>query len=104
MVDSLHQIWLYVFNRGGQSFCEIIRYPNPHEHARSKYLHDCFRNVWIRQKYINKKKGHTNTEIQLYREKDTVIFISHFRILSSFLSAIFGAYSLSLFGFSVICF
>ena len=48
--------------------------------------------------------GHTNTEIQFYHEKDTAIFISHFRIISSFLSAIFGAYSLSLFGFSEIYF
>ena len=48
--------------------------------------------------------GHTYTEIQLYREKDTAIFISYFRILSSFLSAVFGLYSLSLFGFSVIYF
>ena len=48
--------------------------------------------------------GHTNTEIQLYHEKDTEIFISHFRILSSFLSAVFGVYSFSLFGFSVIYF
>ena len=46
--------------------------------------------------------GYTNTEIQLYHEKDTAIFISHFRILSSFLSAIFGAYSLLLFGFSLL--
>ena len=48
--------------------------------------------------------GHTYTEIQLYREEDTAIFISHFWILSSFFSAIFGAYSFSLFGFSVIYF
>ena len=46
--------------------------------------------------------GHTNTEIQLYHEKDTAIFISHFQILSSFFERQFGAYSHSLFGFSVI--
>ena len=28
--------------------------------------------------------GHTYTEIQVYREEDTAIFISQFRILSSF--------------------
>ena len=39
------KIWLYVLNWGGRLFCEIIRDPNPHEHARPKYSHDCFRNV-----------------------------------------------------------
>ena len=49
------KIWWYMLSRGGRSFCDIIRNPNPHEHARPKYLHDCFRNFWIKQKYINDK-------------------------------------------------
>ena len=72
-----------MFNRGGRLFYETIRDPNPHEHAQSKYSYDCFRNVWIYITY-QRKMGHTKTEIQLYHEKDTAIFISHFRILSSF--------------------
>ena len=47
------------------------------------------------QKFLDKAKiyqqemGHTYTEIQLYREEDTTIFISHFRILSSFFARYF---------------
>ena len=48
--------------------------------------------------------GHTNTEIQLYLEKDTEIFTHTFGYYPHFLSVIFGAYSCSLFGFSVIYF
>ena len=49
--------------------------------------------------------GHTNTEIQLYHKKDTAIFISHFRILSSFFERHFWCIlTFFLFGFSVIYF
>ena len=57
------KIWLYVLNRGGRSFCEIIRNPNSHEHARPKYLHDCFRNVWMKQKYINKNGSYEHRDL-----------------------------------------
>ena len=46
----------YMLSRGGRSFCEIIRDPNPHGRARPKYLHDCFRNFWIK-KYISTRNG-----------------------------------------------
>ena len=49
------KIWWYRLSWGRRSFCEIIRNPNPHEHARPKYSHDCSINVWTKQKYINKK-------------------------------------------------
>ena len=40
-------------------------------------------------KKYQRKMGHTNTQIKLYHEKDTAIFISHFRILSSFFERLF---------------
>ena len=49
------RIWWYMLSRGERSFCEIIRDPNPQRYAWPKYLHDCFRNVWINQKFINEK-------------------------------------------------
>ena len=64
-----------------------------------------FKKCLDKTKIYQREMGHTYTEIQLYCKEDTAIFISHFRILSSFfLRAIFGAYSFSLFGFSVIYF
>ena len=93
-----------MLSRGGRSFCEIIRDPNPHEHARPKYLHDFSRNVWIKQKYINKKWVIRTQRFNCIARK-ILQFSSHtFGYYPHFLRAIFGAYSFSLFGFSVIYF
>ena len=98
------KIWLYLLNWGGRSFCEIIRDHNPHEHARPKYWHDCFINFWIKQKYINKKWVIRTQRFNSIAKK-ILQFSSHtFGYYPHFLSAIFGAYSFSLFGFSVIYF
>ena len=75
-----------------------------HEYARPKYSHDCFRNVWIKQKYI-KKKWDIRTQRFNCIMKKILQFSSHtFGYYPHFLSDIFGAYSFSLFGFSVIYF
>ena len=95
------KIWWYTLNRGGGSFCDIIRDPNPNEHARPKYSHDCFRNVWMKQKYIN-EKWVIRTQIFNCIAKKILQVSSHiFGYYPHFWSAIFSAYSLSLFGFSV---
>ena len=70
-------------SRGGRSFCGIIRDPNSHEYARPKHLYDWSIYVWISKKY-QQEMGPAYKEIQSYCKEDTVIFISHFRILSSF--------------------
>ena len=49
-------IWWYMLSRGGRSFCEIIRDPNPHEYARPKHSHYWSRNVWIKI-YISTRNG-----------------------------------------------
>ena len=98
------KIWWYLLSRGGRSFCEIIRDPNPHEHAQPKYLHDCFRNVWIKQKYINEKWVIRTQRFNCIAKK-ILQFSSHtFGYYPHFFSTIFGAYSFSLFGFPVIYF
>ena len=98
------KIWWYMLIRGGRSFCKIIRDPNPHEHARPKYSHDCFRNVWIKQKYINEKQVIRTQRFNCIAKK-IMQFLSHtFGYYPHFLRAIFGAYSFSLFWFSVIYF
>ena len=98
------KIWWYVLSRGGISFCEIIRDPNPHGHARPKYSHDCSRNVWIKNICII-KKWVIRTQISNRIARKILEFGSHtFGYYPHFLRAIFGAYSFSLFGFSVIHF
>ena len=67
-------------------------------------MHDCFRNVWIKKKCINKKWVIQTQRFNCIMKK-ILQFLSHtFGYYPLFLSAIFGAYSLSLFGFSVIYF
>ena len=93
-----------MLNQCGRSLCEIIRDPNPHEHAQPKYSHDCFRNVWMKQKYVNKKWVIRTKRFDCIAKK-ILQFSSHtFGYYPHFLSAIFGVYSFSLFGFSVIYF
>ena len=83
MVDSLYQNMVVCVESIWKIICKIISDPNPHEHARPKYSHD-FQKCLDKTKIDQQEMGHTYTEIQLYREEDTAIFISHFRILSSF--------------------
>ena len=77
------KIWLYVLNRGGRSFCEIICNPNPHDtHDQNTRIIVSEMSGW--NIYISTKNG-------LYEHRDSIVsrkrycnFISHFWILSSF--------------------